>query len=291
MPAFNQVAREYAELWDSTEIVEAKSKDVAAMARRVLAGKERYKIVEAETGVPWYVIGLIHGRESTCDFSTHLHNGDPLTRRTYSVPRNRPATGKPPFSWEYSAKDALHHDALTGIKRWTVEAICFALEKYNGWGYRGRCASPYLWSGTQHYTGGKYVRDGVFDRNEWDKQSGCIAVLKAMMAIDVSIIIPREADPVNEPRAQQPLRESRTVWGLIYIKLGSALTFLANLVGGVISDAPEIISQAETHQGIVERGAALVNVSVPYIGAACIGAGLCLALYARISAHMTGKVG
>lgn len=291
MPTLNQLAGEYARLWDSAEITEAKARDVNAMARRVLAGKERYKIVESETGVPWYVIGLIHGRESTCDFSTHLHNGDPLTRRTYHVPRGRPATGNPPFSWEYSAKDALRHDALTGIKRWTVEAICYALEKFNGWGYRGRGVSPYLWSGTQHYEGGKYVADGKYDRNEWDKQSGCIAVLKAMVALDVSILIPREADPVKEPKAQPPLRESRTIWGLIYVKIGAALLALAEIIGGVVTDAPEIISQAETHQGLLERGATLLDVNVPGLGAACMALGICLSLYARINAHMTGKVG
>lgn len=292
MPSFDRLAGEYARLWDSAEITEAKARDVSAMARRILNGKERYKVVEAATGVPWFVIGLIHGRESTCDFSTHLHNGDPLTARTRLVPRGRPKTGTPPFTWEFSAEDALRFDGLTSVTRWTLERVAYELEKFNGWGYRGKCLSPYLWSGTQHYTGGKFIADGRFAAGVWDAQSGALAVLKAMIALDVSIVLRRETDPVNvSPKAEPKLNESRTIWGLIYIKVGAALTALAEIIGGVATDVPDVISQAETHQSLAERGAALLSINVPWIGAACISAGLCLAFYARINAHMTGKVG
>lgn len=294
MPAFEQLASDYAALWDSAEITEAKARDVAATARRVLSGKERYKVVEAETGVPWFVVGLIHARESTCDFSTHLHNGDPLTRRTYHVPAGRPRAGQPPFSWEFSAKDALQLDGLTNVKRWTVERVAYELEKFNGWGYRGRCPSPYLWSGTNHYAGGKYVSDGKFSAAARDQQSGTLAVLKKMVELDVSLgaMLPREADPeVTSPKAAPKLRESRTIWGVIYIKAGAVLMTLADIFGGIVADAPEIIAQAETHQSLAERAAALLSINIPMIGLACIAAGVCLALYARVNAHLTGKVG
>ena len=37
----------------------------------------RYDQVANATGVPWYVIGIIHEMEGGLNFTTHLHNGDP----------------------------------------------------------------------------------------------------------------------------------------------------------------------------------------------------------------------
>jgi lysozyme family protein len=55
---------------------------VDAIARKLITNKARYQSIEAQTGVPWYMIAALHMRESDADFSTHLHNGDPLTGRT-----------------------------------------------------------------------------------------------------------------------------------------------------------------------------------------------------------------
>jgi lysozyme family protein len=57
--------------------------------------------------VPWELIAALHEREAGGSFKGHLHNGDPLTGRTYHVPAGRPAKGSPPFTWEASAIDAL----------------------------------------------------------------------------------------------------------------------------------------------------------------------------------------
>jgi hypothetical protein len=59
------------------------------------------------------------------------------------------------------------------------------LEEYNGLGYasRGR-PSPYIWSGTDQYASGKYVRDGVYDPSAVDTQLGCAGLLMAMMTLD-----------------------------------------------------------------------------------------------------------
>ena len=62
------------------------------------------------------------------------------------------------------------------------------LEEYNGLGYASRgVPSPYVWSGTDQYRSGKYVRDGVYDPNAVDSQLGCAGLLMAMMALDRSI--------------------------------------------------------------------------------------------------------
>src|SRR5262249_51481596 len=143
-------------------------------ARAITANRARYEAVEQATGVPWFMIGPIHAREYDMDFATHLHNGDSLKARTYHVPAGRPKRGTPPFQWDASAIDALTmapHE-LQKVKAWSVERILYETEKYNGWGYLKRGNSPYLWSWTSGYRGGRSARDGVYARSHWDGQAG-----------------------------------------------------------------------------------------------------------------------
>jgi hypothetical protein len=55
------------------------------------------------------------------------------------------------------------------------------LERYNGFGYRfWGPESPYLWSGSQHYTTGKFVEDGRFDIDAKSDQIGGAVLMWAM---------------------------------------------------------------------------------------------------------------
>jgi lysozyme family protein len=45
--------------------------------------------VATTSTVPWYVIAMIHNMERGLDFTEHLHNGDPLARRTINDPPKR----------------------------------------------------------------------------------------------------------------------------------------------------------------------------------------------------------
>jgi lysozyme family protein len=134
-------------------------------------------------------IGPAHNRESSLRFNAHLHCGDPLNARTVHVPKGRPKTGNPPFTWEESAIDALTMPphSLDRVPAWTIERTLYELEKYNGWGYLGKGNSPYLWAGTSEYHGGKYVADGVYSASAWDKQLGCVAVIKALAELDAGV--------------------------------------------------------------------------------------------------------
>ena len=54
-------------------------------------------------------------------------------------------------------------------------------ERYNGLGYYNKKrVSPYVYSGTNVYTGGKYVSDGVYDSNTVDKQPGVYILIDAI---------------------------------------------------------------------------------------------------------------
>jgi lysozyme family protein len=157
-------------------------------AKRLVApeAKARYQAVSANTGVPWAAIAVIHERECSQDWTRSLAQGDPWNRVSVHVP-----AGRGPFeSWEAAAIDALARCAPYAAhnKDWSIGGTLTELEEYNGLGYAERDKpSPYIWSGTDQYVSGKYVRDGVYDPQAVDNQLGCAGLLLAMMALDPTI--------------------------------------------------------------------------------------------------------
>lgn len=188
---------EYLELWRGCEIRRAKLPEVQRLVKAVLANRARYARVAESTGVPWWFIAAIHNLEASLDFTRHLHNGDPLSRRTVHVPKGRPAHGNPPFTWEESAVDALRNAELTEWRTWTVPGALYCAEVYNGLGYRKRAIrSPYLWAGSTLQQAGKYVADKKFDPNAWSEQIGAAALWKGLIAAGEQIPEPEPGGKV-----------------------------------------------------------------------------------------------
>lgn len=182
VPLTKELREQYEKRYSTCQVDPARTKEVEDIITRIMKNRGRYESVSARTGVPWFVIAVIHNMESDGNFTRHLHNGDKLTARTVNVPAGRPATGSPPFGWEDSAVDALHLDAFDTWPEWnTVSGTLFKIEVYNGWGYQKKgVSSPYLWGASQHYTSGKFVRDGVFDPDAVSDQVGVAALLRRM---------------------------------------------------------------------------------------------------------------
>jgi len=174
---------EYDRLWNTCEIRPERRAEAARIADRIVSHRSRYEGAGSPHGVPWYVVGMIHQLEASGDFTKHLHNGDPLTHRTVQQPAGRPASGHPPFTWEFSAADALVHDGLGSWRDWSISGTLFVFERFNGFGYRKpeiAIPTPYLWSFSNHYTKGKYVRDKVYDRNAVSAQCGTGILLRLL---------------------------------------------------------------------------------------------------------------
>ena len=189
---------EYENLFDTCQINIDKQTEVTSLAASLVQHRSRYEAVGTPLSIPWFFIGVIHNMESSQRFDRHLHNGDPLTARTVHVPAGRPAQGNPPFTWEASATDALRLEGLDRVTDWRLPALLYQIEKYNGFGYRLRhpdVLSPYLWSGSQHYTSGKFVADGTFDPDAVSKQSGAAVILRRM--VDQGAVSLVEAAPVS----------------------------------------------------------------------------------------------
>jgi len=184
---------EYAEQWDRMVIKNDRKKEFEKIAEYALYNRQRYLVIEENTGVPWSMIACIHKRESNAQdkdgnplFTSYLGNGQPLNRKTTIVPK-----GRGPFnSFEEGAVDALRYDKLTNVKEWRLEKVLYYLEIFNGTGYDMRgLPAPYLWGGTNIQKAGKYVSDGPkgWRSNVWDKQPGCAPILKLIFQSDNEI--------------------------------------------------------------------------------------------------------
>lgn len=230
--------------WINAEFNQDASKRARSVAKRLVAAKDRYLPISTRTGVPWFVIAVIHERESGQRWDRSLAQGDPWTRVSTHVPK-----GRGPFaSFEDAAYDALVNCAPNAARwsDWSAGGTMTLLEMYNGLGYanKGR-PSPYIWSGTDQYVSGKYVADGVYDPTAVDQQLGCATLIKAMGDIDSSVSFDKIIDEeppkdipggkVNEPKAgpvgssvdSKPATQSKTVWASIIsiiTALGGALT-------------------------------------------------------------------
>lgn len=229
MPNLSGLTAQNAQRWR----VAKTTRDFSGVAKRLVAAKDRYQAITRMTGVPWFVIAVIHQREASQSWSKSLAQGDPWDRVSTHVPK-----GRGPFdSWEVAAVDALTNcpPYAARNKDWSSGGTLTLLEKYNGLGYFNRgLPSPYIWSGTDQYVKGKYVADGVFDPNVIDVQLGCAGLIMAMRALDPSI---RFADEAVQPDVEPvPLPKPRPdAIGKKHI--ASASTIMAAIIAALKSNS------------------------------------------------------
>jgi lysozyme family protein len=199
----DKLKKEYQVLFDTCNVNPDRINSVDSIISKILTNKNRYETVGNVLGIPWYFIAVIHNMESSLNFTRHLHNGDPLTARTIHVPRGRPPTGSPPFTWEESAEDALKLKNLNNWKDWTIPGTLYKIEEYNGWGYRKyhpSVLSPYLWSFSNHYSSGKYVADGNWSDTAKSEQCGAAVILKRLA--QKGIIMFPDMKPYESPEIE-----------------------------------------------------------------------------------------
>lgn len=281
---FETLKSDYEQLWSSMELKPSMSKSCDYGVAKVLAGRTRYEIVSERTGVPWYVVGLIHLMEAGGRFNCHLHNGDPLTAKTVQVPKGRPAKGKAPFGWEDSAVDALVYDGLDKVVDWSLPRIAYSLETFNGWGYRKyhpEVANPYLWSGSTLYARGKYVQDGKWDATCVSEQVGAMPVLRKLceMVPEIgfvsspppSVQLPVPITPETYRKADPPspvldaAARSRTIQAALFAMLAWVMT-LVDWIGKAVEFAISAGLESVTQMTKLEPLARLAPPSAKWIG-------------------------
>lgn len=140
------------------------TKGAMGILRRIEEYKVIYNAVKNVINIPVIMIGTIHYLECNNNFSLTIRDGGKL--------RNK--------DWVDDAISVLKpYSLVKGV--WTVPVCLWAMERYNGLGYRKRgIETPYLWSGTNLYKKGKFVRDGVFDPNAVSKQVGGAVIFRML---------------------------------------------------------------------------------------------------------------
>lgn len=185
---FTQMEPQIAAQLDRCVVDKTAASRADAVVAHLLTHLGSYEDVSRATGVPAIVIMALHERESSANFATYLGNGEPLNRITRLVPR-----GRGPFrSWSAGAIDALILDKLNLVNDWTMECGIYEENLYNGFGPNAHgVPSGYVWAGTNIYQGGKYIRDGVWDPNEWDQQLGCVPLMLSAAKLAPTLALPR----------------------------------------------------------------------------------------------------
>lgn len=223
----------YQRLWGQMLILPSRRAGIEADAKKIAAGKARYEAVERATGVPWWLIGLLHMRESSCNFSTFLGNGQPLSRVTTLTPKGLgPWTG--PDAWERAAAQALAIDGLDKVKVWDIPTALFYCEKFNGEGYFAHAVnSPYVWSGSNLYSSGKFTETpagSTFVPSLRDPQSGCAPMLQILIATGLIPTLVKEA--INVATSTAPsLAPVNTSTGVTVSKAQNVATHALSAIG------------------------------------------------------------
>lgn len=180
--SINALSQANAKRWSVAKLTRAS--EYKLPVAKITAAQNRYENIQSRTGVDWRFVACTHYRESDLNFNTQLGQGDPLNRVSVNVPK-----GRGPFSsFEDGAYDALVECApyAARIKDWSLPGMLTVLEMYNGLGYAKRGQpSPYVWSGTDQYTSGKYIRDGVYDPHTVDRQLGVAGLITLLPATQV----------------------------------------------------------------------------------------------------------
>jgi lysozyme family protein len=177
--------------WGQAVVARQRVHEVQVVVATINSNSARYRAVASKTRVPWFVISGLHQMESSGSFKHHLHEGSPLTGRTRDVPKGRPVTGSPPFTWEYSAEDALRFDRMD-TKDWEhMGAALTACEGYNGLGYakfHPSTPTPYLWAATSVERPGKYTADGRWSPTARSSQLGIVCLWKELERQNLAVM-------------------------------------------------------------------------------------------------------
>lgn len=219
--------------WKDCTIAPSRRAEVMLTANRLIApaAKAQYIALQQTTGVPWWVIAVIHEREASQDFRRSLAQGDLWNHVSVNVPR-----GRGPFKSFFAAGvDSLVKcpPFASRWKDWSAGGALTLTELYNGTGYEDHHheASPYVWGATNHEEWGKYVSDGDWSARVWDTQLGCAAMIKGMMELDNSIQLGASDIPVAQPAhdkvwIQQQLNKAGS-YGLTTDGIIGTKTFMA----------------------------------------------------------------
>lgn len=173
----------------TTNLTNAQKTDLRLFQSNYQKNYSQYKAVSDNLAAKGYKIGpeqlaAMHWREGSGSMKKSIANGNSITSYVRKDGLDDPGSPSnsyaPTDDWVSHSTDVLEHKiqqkyGSKGKEKDFTENTQFYdfAERFNGMGYRNKgVASPYVWSGTDQYSGGKYVGDGEYDPNYKDQQLG-----------------------------------------------------------------------------------------------------------------------
>lgn len=177
--------KQYEDAFASMVVDPARKSIALNVAKHIASHKDQYVQISKVTGVPWFMIGILHEREAGLNFASYLGDGEPLDHETHNAPK-----GRGPFKDFFTgAVDALAHEGFDEIKDWSLGSILFHMEEFNGEGYHNHgLPSPYVWSWSNKYQSGKYDRDGHFVSTLVDAQIGGAIIMFSLLQLGILVL-------------------------------------------------------------------------------------------------------
>jgi len=148
-------------------------------ARRMASREARYRAITDPMGVPWYWLAAVHELEHSGRFTTSM-----VVRDAIDTPPGQPVRDPTitDAQWDNTARDLLRGRGLPSWRDWSVAGLLYQWERYNGFGYRTHdVPTPYLWSYSNQYTTGKFIRANVFSPTTVSAQPGAAVLLRRLI--------------------------------------------------------------------------------------------------------------
>ena len=210
-PSFSERKEEYQRLFDSLAMRKEKFDEIDNDINKILSHRRVYEAVGEPLGVPWFVVGLIHCMEGSGNLARRLQDGARLQE-----------SDDPELTWKESSTRTLISQGFDKWRDWSIPGLFYKIEQYNGWGYYFRQVnSAYLWSFSNHYTSGKYVKDKVWSAAAVSQQAGAAVIMRRLLDRGLVSLQPGAATPQPPgpegpapPPATYLIQEGDTLWAI-----------------------------------------------------------------------------
>lgn len=182
------LADDYRQRYARAQLRPERLEALTATARTMASHAQRYRQTTDPIGVPWYVLAIIHQLEHSGRFTTALDVQDPIDTPPGQTPQDGTITAD---QWDATALHELTRNGFDRWTDWTLPGVLYKLERFNGMGYRTLpepIPSPYLWSYTDQYQRGKFVRANQYSPTTVSQQPGAAALLRRLT--DLRLIDP-----------------------------------------------------------------------------------------------------
>jgi lysozyme family protein len=181
-----QLRADYQVRWPAMRVRPERIAAADVVARRMASREARYRAITDPIGVPWWWLAAVHELEHSGRFTTSMIATDPIDAPPGTPPPSGTITDA---EWDDTARALLRARGLANWRDWTVTGALYQWERYNGLGYRNfDVPSPYLWSFSDQYTAGKFIRAGEFSPTTVSQQPGAAVLLRRLIDLGTTTV-------------------------------------------------------------------------------------------------------